>query len=337
MALYNALPRKEYERVFMCQTAKAVWHTLIITQQGNSQIKDYKIDIFTQQYEKFSILSKETIDNGFTRFNAIVTGLKSLDQEYSRKNHSVKIHDKFDICKEKTKGGESSRRGCGCYNYGNKNQFIGDCPKPRWNKAVIEEAWSNKEDGNEPSNDATYLMAIDSQELGKNNEATMALYNALPRKEYERVFMCQTAKAVWHTLIITQQGNSQIKDYKIDIFTQQYEKFSILSKETIDNGFTRFNAIVTGLKSLDQEYSRKNHSVKIHDKFDICKEKTKGGESSRRGCGCYNYGNKNQFIGDCPKPRWNKAVIEEAWSNKEDGNEPSNDATYLMAIDSQEV
>nr|GEY87867.1 UBN2 domain-containing protein [Tanacetum cinerariifolium] len=100
-----------------------------------------------------------------------------------------------------------------------------------------------------------YELLKDDQkkQLGKNNEAKMTLYNALPRKEYERVFMCKTAKGVWHTLIITHQGNSQVKDHKIDLLTQQYEKFSISSKETIDSGFTRFNAIVTSLKSLDQD------------------------------------------------------------------------------------
>ncbi|GKG34191.1 hypothetical protein Tco_0436887, partial [Tanacetum coccineum] len=80
MTLYNALPRKEYARVFMCKIAKEVWHTLIITHQGNSQVKNCKIDLFTQEYENFSI-SEETIDSGFTRFNAIMTSLKSLDPD----------------------------------------------------------------------------------------------------------------------------------------------------------------------------------------------------------------------------------------------------------------
>ncbi|GJW95785.1 hypothetical protein Tco_0175457 [Tanacetum coccineum] len=62
MTLYNALPRKEYARVFMCKTAK-----------------------------EFSISSEETIDSGFTRFNAIITSLKSLDQDYSIKNHMRKF------------------------------------------------------------------------------------------------------------------------------------------------------------------------------------------------------------------------------------------------------
>ncbi|GKD66279.1 hypothetical protein Tco_1308387 [Tanacetum coccineum] len=97
------------------------------------------------------------------------------------------------------------------------------------------------------------------KKLGKKNEAKMTLYNALPRKEYERVFMCKTAKEVWHTLVITHQGISQVKNCKIDLLTQEYENFSISNEETIDNGFTRFNAIVTSLKSLDLDYSSKNN------------------------------------------------------------------------------
>ncbi|GJT46780.1 UBN2 domain-containing protein [Tanacetum coccineum] len=59
-----------------------------------------------------------------------------------------------------------------------------------------------------------YELLKDNQkkQLGKNNEAKMTLYNALPCKD----------------------------------------------EETIDSGFTRFNAIVTSLKSLEED-SSKNH------------------------------------------------------------------------------
>ncbi|GKC99446.1 hypothetical protein Tco_1169721, partial [Tanacetum coccineum] len=60
MTIYNALPRKEYERVFMCKTTQSL-----------SLIK--------------------AIQNAFTRFNAIVTSLKSLDPDYSSKNHVRKF------------------------------------------------------------------------------------------------------------------------------------------------------------------------------------------------------------------------------------------------------
>ncbi|GJX60111.1 hypothetical protein Tco_0291501 [Tanacetum coccineum] len=80
MVIYNALPRKEYERIFMCNTAKEIWKTLLITHQGNSQVKDNKIDLLVQQYEQFVISEDESIDNAFARFNTIITSLKALDE-----------------------------------------------------------------------------------------------------------------------------------------------------------------------------------------------------------------------------------------------------------------
>ncbi|GJU59286.1 UBN2 domain-containing protein [Tanacetum coccineum] len=105
MTIYNALPRKEYERVFMCKTAKEIWHTLIITHEGNSQVKNCKINLPTQVYEKFSISNEETINSGITRFNVIMTSLKSLDPNYSSKNHIdllTQEYKKFLISNEET-------------------------------------------------------------------------------------------------------------------------------------------------------------------------------------------------------------------------------------------
>ncbi|GKD09525.1 zf-CCHC domain-containing protein [Tanacetum coccineum] len=42
--------------------------------------------------------------------------------------------------------------------------------------------------------------------LAKNNEAKMVIYNGLPRKEYGRIFMCNTEKEIWKTLLITHQA-----------------------------------------------------------------------------------------------------------------------------------
>nr|GEX77957.1 UBN2 domain-containing protein [Tanacetum cinerariifolium] len=54
---------------------------------GNSQAENYKIDLLTQEYEMFLISNEETIDSGFTRFNSIMTSLKSLYPDNSSKNH----------------------------------------------------------------------------------------------------------------------------------------------------------------------------------------------------------------------------------------------------------
>ncbi|GKB18776.1 hypothetical protein Tco_0852699 [Tanacetum coccineum] len=67
MVLYNALPKKEYERIFMCKTAKDIWQSLLITHQ------------------------EQSIDSGFARFNTIITSLKALDEGFSSKNYVRKF------------------------------------------------------------------------------------------------------------------------------------------------------------------------------------------------------------------------------------------------------
>ncbi|GJW96258.1 hypothetical protein Tco_0178066 [Tanacetum coccineum] len=68
-----------------CQTAKEIWDTLLITHQGNNQVKANKKDR-VQQYEQFTIPKEESIDNAFAKFNTIVTSLKALDEGFSSKN-----------------------------------------------------------------------------------------------------------------------------------------------------------------------------------------------------------------------------------------------------------
>nr|GEV72408.1 zf-CCHC domain-containing protein/UBN2 domain-containing protein [Tanacetum cinerariifolium] len=91
MVIYNALTRKEYERIFMCSTAKEIWKTLLITHQGNSQVKDNKINLLVQQYEQFVIFEDESIDSAFARFNTIITSLKALDDGYYSKDYVRKF------------------------------------------------------------------------------------------------------------------------------------------------------------------------------------------------------------------------------------------------------
>nr|GEX72671.1 zf-CCHC domain-containing protein/UBN2 domain-containing protein [Tanacetum cinerariifolium] len=67
MVIYNTLPCKEYERIFMCKTAKEIWDTLLITHQ------------------------EESIDNAFARFNTIITSLKAFGEGFSSKNYVRKF------------------------------------------------------------------------------------------------------------------------------------------------------------------------------------------------------------------------------------------------------
>ncbi|GJS75142.1 zf-CCHC domain-containing protein [Tanacetum coccineum] len=110
MVIYNTLPGKEYERIFMCNASKEIWKNLLITHQGNNQVKDNKIDLLVQQYEQFVISEDEFIDSAFARFNTIITSLKALDEGYSSKNYVRKflraLHPK---CREKVTTIEESK------------------------------------------------------------------------------------------------------------------------------------------------------------------------------------------------------------------------------------
>ncbi|GKE22846.1 zf-CCHC domain-containing protein [Tanacetum coccineum] len=75
----------------MCNTVKEICKTLLITHQGNSQVKDNQIDLLVQQYEQFVIYEDEPIDIDFARFNTIITSLKALDEGYSSKNYVRKF------------------------------------------------------------------------------------------------------------------------------------------------------------------------------------------------------------------------------------------------------
>ncbi|GJW53153.1 retrovirus-related pol polyprotein from transposon TNT 1-94 [Tanacetum coccineum] len=108
---------------------------------------------------------------------------------------------------------------------------------------------------NNPETKKDEIVPFDKQsddlkkKLAKNNEAKMVIYKALPQ--------------IWDTLLITHQGNSQVKDNKIDLLVQQYEQFTIPEEESIDNEFARFNTIITNLKSLDEGFSSKNYVRKF--------------------------------------------------------------------------
>ncbi|GJS68108.1 hypothetical protein Tco_0682673 [Tanacetum coccineum] len=188
------------------------------------------------------------------------------------------------------------------------------------------------------------------KKLAKNNEAKMVIYNALPRKEYERIFMCQTAKEIWDTLLITHQGNNQVKANKIDLLVQQYEQFMIPEEESIDNAFAKFNTIITSLKALDEVIKKDSETVKSKREQSRsialkARKESSDDDSSTSDSKDEEYamacGDPNHLVGECPKlSRYQnqKAFVGGSWSDSdEDEEEKTNDEKCLMAKASNEV
>ncbi|GJZ70013.1 retrovirus-related pol polyprotein from transposon TNT 1-94, partial [Tanacetum coccineum] len=260
-------------------------HTLIITHQGNSQVKNCKIELLTQEYEKFSISSKETIDSGFTRINSIVTSLKSLDLDYYSKNHVRK--------------------------------FIRTLPL-KWRAKVmaIEES---KDLATLPLDELIGNLKVNEMVLdndGGASKTTKEMVKSLSLKA--KVTREQTSDDS-----DSQRGSDEDVDEE-----EEAEAFNLMARNFCKffrkgNRFGRSNRFSNGANRFGRG---------LGNIF-----RNKGGESSRQKGACYNYGIEGHFASECRKPKENKAFVEEAWSDSENGDEPQNDATCLMAIGSEKV
>ncbi|GJZ97670.1 zf-CCHC domain-containing protein [Tanacetum coccineum] len=234
---------------------------------------------------------------------------------------------------------------------------------------------------------------IHKKMLSKNDEAKMILYNALPKKEYERIFMRKTAKDICNSLIITHQGNKQVKDNKIELFVQKYDEFTISDDETIDCAFARFNTILTSLKAPGESFSSqykdlstlpldelignlKVYEVALEKDSEVSKNKKKKYKSlahkakkqssdEEASCSdsddeeyamansrkakeekkrkeerrCFNCGDLNHFISDCPKHSFNdqKAFVGGCWSDSDEEDNSTKDEICLMTLDNNEI
>ncbi|GJS17623.1 zf-CCHC domain-containing protein [Tanacetum coccineum] len=145
------------------------------------------------------------------------------------------------------------------------------------------------------------------KKLAKNNEAKMVIYNALPRKEYERIFMCQTAKEIWDTLLITHQ------DEEYAMAVRDFKKF-----------FKRRGQFVRQPHEERKSFQRNKDD--------------KNGKGERK---CFKCGDPNHLIRECPKQsryQNQKAFAGGSWSDSdEDEEEKTNDKKCLMLKASNEV
>ncbi|GJU08915.1 retrovirus-related pol polyprotein from transposon TNT 1-94 [Tanacetum coccineum] len=84
----------------MCNTTKEIWKTLLITYQGNIQVKDNKINLLVQQYEQFVISEYESIDISWAlhpKWRAKVTAIKESKDltslSFDELIGNLKVHD----------------------------------------------------------------------------------------------------------------------------------------------------------------------------------------------------------------------------------------------------
>jgi hypothetical protein len=87
------------------------------------------------------------------------------------------------------------------------------------------------------------------QRYENNYKPLNLITTALGRNVYDRVSYLKTSHDVWLKLCNTYQGSSEIKSSRRDTYNRQYQTFSQKPRESLDDGFARFESIVSNLRS----------------------------------------------------------------------------------------
>nr|AAM08523.1 Putative retroelement [Oryza sativa Japonica Group]AAP51828.1 retrotransposon protein, putative, Ty1-copia subclass [Oryza sativa Japonica Group] len=85
-------------------------------------------------------------------------------------------------------------------------------------------------------------------------EARNILLSGISRSDYDRVAHLQTAHEIWTALSNFLQGTNNIKELRRDLFKKEYIKFEMKPGEALDDYLSRFNKILSDLRSVDSSY-----------------------------------------------------------------------------------
>jgi hypothetical protein len=87
------------------------------------------------------------------------------------------------------------------------------------------------------------------QSYENNYKILNLITTALGRNVYDRVAHLETAQDIWLKLFNTYEGSSVIKSSRRDTYNRQCQTFSQKPRESLDDCFTRFESIVSNLRS----------------------------------------------------------------------------------------
>nr|AAL58166.1 hypothetical protein [Oryza sativa Japonica Group] len=81
--LFNSLSKEAFDRVSNLEIAYEIWNKFVEIHEGTSEYKDAKLHFLKIQYEIFSLLLHESVNDMYGRLNVIVNDLKGLGEIYT--------------------------------------------------------------------------------------------------------------------------------------------------------------------------------------------------------------------------------------------------------------
>ncbi|XP_070007302.1 uncharacterized protein [Nicotiana sylvestris] len=96
-----------------------------------------------------------------------------------------------------------------------------------------------------------------------NIKARNLLHNAISGEEYEKISSCDIAKEMWDKLEVTYEGTIKVKEVHINMLVNDYELFSMIKGESIEEIFVRFSKIISDLKAFGKPYTSGDQVIKF--------------------------------------------------------------------------
>ncbi|XP_019237687.1 PREDICTED: uncharacterized protein LOC109217857 [Nicotiana attenuata] len=103
----------------------------------------------------------------------------------------------------------------------------------------------------------------DRKAVEKNFRAKKILVCGIGPDEYNKILACQSDKEIWEALQTAHEGTTQVKQFKIDMLTTEYELFRMQDDESVQEMHTRFTSIINELHSLAETIPRNKLVKKI--------------------------------------------------------------------------
>jgi len=104
----------------------------------------------------------------------------------------------------------------------------------------------------------TFPTEIPTNTAGKkqyetNAKAVNTLLGSLSQSEFVKVMQLKLAEEIWDKIILSYEGDSQVKHAKLQTLRIQYETLKMHSDESIASYFLRINEVVNCMKNLGEE------------------------------------------------------------------------------------
>jgi len=118
-----------------------------------------------------------------------------------------------------------------------------------------EEPWDILEDGVGDLVLDEEGAAIDRKKLYKKHRTIIgSLVTTIPKAEYMKMSDKSFAKAMFASLCVNYEGSKKVREAKALMLVHQYELFKMKKDESIEQMYSSFQTLVSGLQVLKKSY-----------------------------------------------------------------------------------